>query len=195
MDAFTNAEQEMVWIEGARRGDIPSFETLLHRYERQIFAFTYRMMGGDAADAEDLTQETFIKAYRALPRTAPGLHLSGWLHRIAANCCRDELRRRRRAQCQHWDATVHEPLFPARPEEGPEAVTLQKEADARVQGVLNRMRPRNRQALVLREYAGLSCEEIGTIMGVSHKAVKSTLFRAREEFRQCCAETQVVLPA
>src|SRR4051794_30017682 len=72
MDAFTRTAQEMVWIEGARRGDIPSFETLLRRYERQIFAFTYRMMGGDAADAEDLTQETFIKAYRALPRTAEG---------------------------------------------------------------------------------------------------------------------------
>jgi len=194
MDALTRTAQEMVWIEGARRGDIPSFETLLRRYERQIFAFTYRMMGGDAADAEDLTQETFIKAYRALPRTAEGLHLSGWLHRIAANCCRDELRRRRRARCQPWDATVHDPLFPARPEEGPEAILLQKEADARVQGVLNRMRPRNKQALVLREYAGLSCEEIGAIMGISHKAVKSTLFRAREEFRQRCAEMQGLLP-
>jgi RNA polymerase sigma-70 factor, ECF subfamily len=174
---------EMVWVERARNGDTVAFETLLRRYERQIFAFTYRMMGGNAADADDLTQETFIKAYRALDRTSDLLHVSAWLHRIAANNCRDEWRRRRRAGCQPWDAVVHEPMLSSRPEENPESLLLQKEADERVQAVLDRMRPRNKQALILREYGGLSCVEIGAIMGISHKAVKSTLFRARDEFR------------
>ena len=178
---------EMVWVERARGGDIIAFETLLRRYERRIYAFTCRMMGGNAADADDLTQETFIKAYRALGRTSDVLHVSAWLHRIAANCCHDEWRRRRRTGYQPWDASVHEPMLPSRPEENPESLVLQKEADERVQAVLNRMKPRNKQALVLREYAGLSCEEIGTIMGVSHKAIKSTLFRARDEFRRYAA--------
>jgi RNA polymerase sigma-70 factor (ECF subfamily) len=190
MVAIGMSTPEMVWVERARNGDTVAFETLLRRYERQIFAFTYRMMGGNAADADDLTQETFIKAYRALDRTADLLHVSAWLHRIAANSCRDEWRRRRRAGCQPWDATVHEAMLPSRPEENPESLMLQKEADERVQAVLNRMKPRNKQALILREYGGLSCEEIGAIMGVSHKAVKSTLFRARDEFRCQAAAMQ-----
>lgn len=187
MVAVVTPTPEMVWVERARKGDIAAFETLLRRYERQIYAFTYRMMGGNAADADDLTQETFIKAYRALDRTSDVLHVSAWLHRIAANNCRDEWRRRRRTGYQPWDASVHEAMLPSRPEENPESLVLQKEADERVQAVLDRMKPRNKQALVLREYAGLSCEEIGAIMGVSHKAVKSTLFRARDEFRRYAA--------
>jgi len=188
VEAIGMATHEMVWVEQARHGDIMAFESLLHRYERQIYGFTYRMMGGNAADADDLTQETFIKAYRALPRTADVLHVSAWLHRIAANSCRDELRRRKRARCQVWDPMLHEPVMQDGPEENPEALMLQKEADEQVQAVLNRMKPRNKQALALREYLGMSCEEIGAVMGISHKAVKSTLFRAREEFR-CVAAT------
>ncbi len=186
MDTVVAPTQEMVWVQRARGGDTRAFEALLRRYERQIYGFTYRMMG-NAADADDLMQETFIKAYRALPRTADILYVSAWLHRIAANSCRDELRRRRRNRCDSWDATVHETAMLNSPEDGPESLMIQKEASERVQGVLNQMKPRNKQALVLREYGGLSCEDIGTIMGVSHKAVKSTLFRAREEFRRYSA--------
>lgn len=183
MDVVVTTTPEMVWVERARGGDADAFETLLRRYERQIFAFTYRMMGCNAADADDLTQETFIKAYRALSHTSDVLHVSAWLHRIAANSCRDEWRRRARTRCQPWDAGVHDAIFSGGVEENPEFFMLQKEADERVQAILDRMKPRNKQALILREYAGLSCEEIGAIMGISHKAVKSTLFRAREEFR------------
>jgi RNA polymerase sigma-70 factor (ECF subfamily) len=187
MEAIVTTTHEMLWVERARQGDASAFTSLLRRYERQIYGFTYRMMGGNAADADDLTQETFIKAYHALPRTAEVLHVSAWLHRIAANSCRDELRRRRRTRCQPWDPILHEPAAHSRTDENPESLLLQKEADEWVQGVLNRMKPRNKQALVLREYQGLSCEEIGAIMGVSHKAVKSTLFRARDEFRSLVA--------
>jgi RNA polymerase sigma-70 factor (ECF subfamily) len=186
MDTVVAPTQEMVWVQRARGGDTRAFEALLRRYERQIYGFTYRMMG-NTADADDLTQETFIKAYRALPRTADILYVSAWLHRIAANCCRDELRRRRRNHCDSWDATVHETAMLNSPEDSPESLMLQKEASERVQSVLNQMKPRNKQALVLREYGGLSCQDIGAIMGVSHKAVKSTLFRAREEFRRYSA--------
>jgi RNA polymerase sigma-70 factor, ECF subfamily len=188
MDAIVTGTHEMLWVEQARRGDASAFASLLRHYERQIYGFTYRMMGGNAADADDLTQETFIKAYRALPRTADVLHVSAWLHRIAANSCRDELRRRRRTHCLSWDPAIHEPAVHTGPEENPESLLLRREADEWVQAVLRRMKPRNKQALVLREYMGMSCEEIGAVMGISHKAVKSTLFRARDEFR-CVAAT------
>lgn len=80
MEAIAATTHEMVGSSGRATGMVAAFESLLRRYERQIYGFTYRMMGGNAADADDLTQETFIKAYRALPRTGEMLHLSAWLH-------------------------------------------------------------------------------------------------------------------
>src|SRR5436309_1362835 len=91
------------------------------------------------------------------------------------NHVRPRASRRRRNRCLSWDASVHEPLVRDGVGESPESFVLRKEADERVQAVLDRMRPRNKQALVLREYAGLSCQDIGAMMGVSHKAVKSML--------------------
>jgi RNA polymerase sigma-70 factor (ECF subfamily) len=166
------------------------FETLVRQYERQIYAYTYRMMGGNAADAEDLTQETFLKAYRALALNPEVPHVSAWLYRIAANNCRDEWRRRQRRQTQPWDPTAQEPAADSGGEDDPEVFAIRRETDARIEAILDRMKPRNKRALVLKECAGLSCEDIGAVMGISGKAVKSTLFRAREEFRQRCQEAQ-----
>ncbi len=175
-------------------GNALDFETLVRRYERQIYAYTYRMMGGNAADAEDLTQETFLKAYRALAQTPDVPHISAWLYRIAANTCRDEWRRRQRRHAQPWDPTVQEPIADSA-EADPEAVAIRRETDARIEAILDQMKPRNKRALVLKECAGLSCEDIGVVMGISGKAVKSTLFRAREEFRLRCHEAHEVFQA
>jgi RNA polymerase sigma-70 factor (ECF subfamily) len=183
-------------IRAERAADsVLDFESLVRRYERQIYAYTYRMMGGNAADAEDLTQETFLKAYRALSQTSDVPHLSAWLYRIAANNCRDEWRRRQRRHAQPWDTTVQEPITDSSTDADPEAVAIRHETDARIQAILDRMKPRNKRALVLKECAGLSCEDIGAVMGISGKAVKSTLFRAREEFRLRCQEAKETLHA
>ncbi|MGZ7212505.1 RNA polymerase sigma factor, partial [Streptococcus pyogenes] len=72
-----------------------AFEAIFQRYERQIYSFIYRMMG-DPDDAYDLTQDCFVKAFRALNRTSDDLNVSAWLHRIASNACLDVLRRRQR---------------------------------------------------------------------------------------------------
>lgn len=169
---------------GTRRGEMEAFTALVERYERPIFAFVYRRMDGNAADAADLTQEAFIKAYRALPRTPADLNVGAWLHRIAANCCVDELRRRRRARCQPWDEALHGADLRGGDAADPERIALDREADAVVRAILGRMSPRNERALVLRECVGLSCAEVGAAMGVSRQAAKSMLFRAREEFRR-----------
>jgi RNA polymerase sigma-70 factor (ECF subfamily) len=179
---------EAAWIARARSGDAGAFEALLNRYERQIFAYIYRMMGGNPDDAADLTQETFLKAYRALGRTSDDLNVSAWLHRIASNSCLDELRRRQRIRWQPWDMMRHDRLLHGSAGENPERSMLRQEAEGTVQTILNRMSSRNKQALVLREYEGLSCEDIGEIMGISRSAVKSVLFRAREEFRKYSVE-------
>ena len=171
------------------------FEMLVRRYERQIYAYTYRMMGGNAADAEDLTQETFLKAYRALTHTPDVPHVSAWLYRIAANNCRDEWRRRQRRHAQPWDPALQEPIADSSVDADPEMFAIRRETDARIQAILDRMKPRNKRALVLKECAGLSCEDIGAVMGISGKAVKSTLFRAREEFRLRCQESKETFQA
>jgi len=176
------ADEDLL-VSQAKAGSQAAFEALVQRYERQIYAFTYRMMG-NPDDAFDLTQECFIRAYKNLDRTNAELNISAWLHRIASNACLDQLRRRQRIRWLPWDTAKHEPLLDNHPFDDPERVATAVENTSDVQRVLDGMSPRNRQALVLREYEGMSTREIGEVMGLSRSAVKSVLFRAREEFRQ-----------
>ena len=95
----------------------------------------------------------------------------------------DLLRRRQRVRWLPWETAKHDRPS-ARAEDDPERTLLGGETQTAVQRVLAAMSPRNRQAMILREYEGLSCEDIGEVMGVSRSAVKSMLFRGREEFRK-----------
>ncbi len=156
--------EETTWVVRAKAGDQAAFAALFTRYERRIYSFVYRMMG-NADDAYDLTQDTFLKAYRALDKTDEDLNVNAWLHRIASNACK------------HDGPSSRE-------EDDPERVLIGDETQRAVQRVLDAMSPRNRQAMVLREYEGMSCEDIGEVMGASRAAVKSMLFRGREEFRK-----------
>lgn len=174
---------EAAWVERAKQGDQAAFEAIFQRYERQIYSFIFRMMG-DADDAYDLTQDCFIKAYKALVRTSEDLNVSAWLHRIASNACLDVLRRRQRLRWLPWEGPKHDHLLLSTPIDDPERSAISQETRVTVQRVLDRMSHRHRLALILREYEGLSCEEIGEVMGLSRSAVKSMLFRAREEFRR-----------
>ena len=171
-------------IERARMGDAAAFEALLRQYERPLYGFIYRLMGNNADDAADLLQETFIKVYRALPRIPPEVNFPAWLYRVARNCCLDEMRRRRRAHWTVWDGAQGASLADQAGDADPEQMVLDREGDSGVTAVLARMSPRNREALILRECEGMSCEEIGAVFGISRKAVKSMLFRARDEFRR-----------
>ena len=141
-------------------------------------------MMGDADDARDLTQDCFVKAYRALPRARPDSNVSAWLHRIASNACLDVLRRRQRLRWLPWEGPKHDHLLISTPIDDPERAAISQETRVTVQRVLDKMSHRHRLALILREYEGLSCEEIGEVMNLSRSAVKSMLFRAREEFRR-----------
>jgi RNA polymerase sigma-70 factor (ECF subfamily) len=171
-------------IERARAGDTAAFEALLRHYERPLYGFIYRLMGNNPEDAADLLQETFLKVYRALDRVPPDVNLAAWLYRIARNCCLDELRRRKRGYWLTWDGATGTPMIEPASGIDPESAVLQREGDGIVAAALARMSQRNREALILRECEGLSCEEIGTVFGISRKAAKSMLFRAREEFRR-----------
>jgi RNA polymerase sigma-70 factor (ECF subfamily) len=186
---------EAAWVERAKAGDKAAFEAIFQRYERQIYSFIYRMMG-DADDAYDLTQDCFVKAYRHLAGTSDDLNVSAWLHRIASNACLDVLRRRQRLRWLPWEGPKHDHLLISTPIDDPERAAISQETRVTVQRVLDRMSHRHRLALILREYEGLSCEEIGEVMNLSRSAVKSMLFRAREEFRRVYAAVEKTpLPA
>lgn len=183
MGSLALAIDEQAWITRAREGDAVAFEAIYNRYERRIYAFIYRTMG-NAEDAYDLTQDTFVKAYTALPRTSPELNLSAWLHRIAWNACMDVLRRRKLIRWLPWETFDTNPALEPAADDDPVGEYNQAETTGEVQVVLNKLSPKHRTSLVLKEYQGMSCDEIGDVMGLTRSAVKSLLFRAREEFRQ-----------
>jgi RNA polymerase sigma-70 factor (ECF subfamily) len=160
------------------------FARLFAQYEQPIYQYVYRLLG-DAEDARDFTQDAFVKAYRKLPETlAKGeFQPQAWLYRIATNVCLDELRHRKLVKWQPWESFVSlfHPSQVAR--DNPERDALQEETRYEVEQVLNRLSPRYRAALVLREYHGLGYEEIATVLGTTRTAVKTLLLRARESFR------------
>ncbi|MCL5957966.1 MAG: sigma-70 family RNA polymerase sigma factor [Chloroflexi bacterium] len=173
---------EVSMIERAQQGDSLAFESIFSAYQGPIYNYILRIMGSQE-DARDLTQDTFLKAYRALPKTSPDLNLSAWLYRIATNTCRDEFRRRKIIKWQPWDMLTETFFSKQVAPDNPERETIHQEIKEAVQLVLNKLPYKYKLCLVLREYEGLSCEQIAEILGTSRSAVKSLLFRAREQFR------------
>lgn len=164
-----------------RQADIDAaFERLFNGYQRPIFNYVYRLLG-DAARAEELTQDVFVKAYRALPRLPADANHRAWLYRIATNAAYDQLRRRRLIQ---WL-----PL-----PERDRSSTLDNDVEGKlgesdaVQSALAKLPPKHRAVLVLFTVQGYSTREIGNMMGISSGAVKTRLYRARERFRQVYGE-------
>lgn len=161
-----------------------AWEQVYRRYWHRIYSYTYQLLGCPD-DADDLATDTFVKVRPHLAALRPDTNLNAWLHRAAQNRCLDVLRRRQRVRWEAWDDYGHDHLLTAaRPPERPEDAVEQAEEAALVMVALARCTPRHREALVLREVKGLSCEEIGRVMGCSRSATKSRLFRSREEFRR-----------
>lgn len=183
--------EESTWIERAREGDEAAFAAIYDRYQKPIFSLVYRLMG-NPDDAFDITQDVFVKAYKGLVKLSPDaeLNLSAWLHRIASNACMDVLRRRKIVRWLPWDPAEHVNITPADDSDEPERNVIAHETREQVQAVLNKMSDKYRLCLVLREYQEMSCEEIATVMNVSRAAVKSLLFRAREQFREIYLEME-----
>jgi len=166
----------------ARSGDESAFQALVERHSRQVFRLAYRMTGNEH-DAEDVVQETFLKAYKNLDGFESRSNFGSWLHRIAANASFDVLRARARHAeepllegGETWDVPASSP--------GPERLALSAEVERRVSRALARLSPTERSAFVLRHYQGLSVEEIGTVLGCDTGATKSSIFRAVRKMRE-----------
>jgi RNA polymerase sigma-70 factor, ECF subfamily len=167
--------EEYAWVERAREGDIDAFDLIMGRYEQRLQRFLIGLVG-DVDIAQELCQETFFSAYRALPRLRGDLKLSAWLHTIALNQARSHHRRRKvRPQVPLGDYD--------RPESGPELQDSVALSDL-VQRVLARLPRQYSEPLLMQVSSGLSCREIGDILGTSEGAIKVRLLRAREAFRK-----------
>lgn len=169
----------------AQRGDKAAFAELFTRYERRIYGYLYRMVG-DRAWAEDLAQETFIRAHQKLNRLSPPYDFKSWVYRIAGNLAIDGLRRyRTEVPLPDWDAgeaTAPEPADD-RSEADPEEEARRAEVRQAVWRTLHQLQENYRQVLLLREVEGLSYREIADVLGTSLDNVKVTLHRARLAFR------------
>lgn len=159
------------------------FEEMYTDHADAVYAFLVRTLG-NTEEAADLTQDTFVKAHAALHKGPGEYRVRPWLLRIASNTSMDALRRRGLVRWQPLDAIADFFDIHPREKDTPESVVMYAEDIRDAQAVLAKLRPHHRQILLLREQQELSYEEICEAMGKPMPAVKSMLFRAREEFRK-----------
>jgi RNA polymerase sigma-70 factor (ECF subfamily) len=170
-------------VERARQGDAEAFRLLVERHSRPIFRVAYRMTGNEH-DADDVVQETFLRAYRQLHNFQDRANFSTWLHRIAINCALDLLRSRSRHEKQYGgdaEALEHE-IGTDAPQ--PDRLLLSAELQVHVTAALERLTGNERTAFVLRHFEGMPVEEIGQTLGIQVNAAKHTIFRAVRKLRE-----------
>jgi RNA polymerase sigma-70 factor, ECF subfamily len=165
------------------------FARLFEEYSAPIYNYVLRMVA-DADRAADITQDTFIKAYRKLDSVTDATSTRSWLYRIATNTAIDDMRRRRNVT----PMSVDQPAFANRPDQGPgpEAQVMAATLDERVQRALLSLRPNHRQCLLLSDLEDMGPQQIGEVMGLSYAAVRTLLCRARAEMRRALAAEGLV---
>jgi len=176
---------------GVLRNDRKEFDTLVNRCHRQAYNIAYRLTGNHA-DAEDLTQESFLRAYRFFDRYNREMPFENWLYRIMSRVFIDELRKRPKYKTQSLD----QPLYTGDNgdadvmleipdlESNPEQMTLCDTLDEYLQRALNALPEEFRVAVILADIEGLSYEEIAETMNCSLGTVRSRLHRGRKLLRQ-----------
>ncbi len=169
--------EDQLLVERARRGDKLAFAQLVGTYQTPVYNLAHRMLG-NAEDAEDAAQETFLRAYAQLKRFQAGRNFATWLLSIGAHYCIDRLRGRKFRWLSLDEEGLNEGLASDLPE--PDDELLRRENEREVSGLLDRLPPANRLVVVLRYWYDQSIEEIAETTGDSVGAVKVRLHRARQ---------------
>jgi len=162
-------------LERARQGEAAAFALIYDRYSRAIHNYAFRVLGNQA-QADDVTQETFLRAWQRLGQLRDDGRLESWLYAIASHLCTDALRRRKLLS---W-LPLH-PRHEDLPDPAPEVAGALAEHEL-VQRVLRELSPKFAMPLVLRHVEGFSCQEIAEVLGISVDNVWQRLSRAREMF-------------
>ncbi|MBZ5626611.1 MAG: sigma-70 family RNA polymerase sigma factor [Acidobacteriia bacterium] len=177
---------DAAFVTKARSGDTDAFRVLVERHGRALFRLGFRMTGNEQ-DAEDVVQESFLRAYRQLGKFDERASFGTWLYRIATNCALDLVRSRKRRS---------ENLAPADPEMDdpvlslpsgdptPERVALSSEVRDRVADAMKELSATERTAFVLRHFEGMCIEEVSRVLECQPGAAKHSVFRAVQKLRR-----------
>ena len=186
------ADSELVSL--AAGGDTAAFDELVTRYRGKVYALAMNMVKSDA-DAWDLSQEAFIKAWKALPAFKEESRFYTWLYRITHNVCYDWMRKRRLRDSEEFEeqlhadsVAVHAPTAP-QVAELPDRAADHRELGAEIATAINKLSEDHRVVVLLREVNGLSYEEIAEVTDASTGTVMSRLFYARKKLQSLLQET------
>ncbi len=157
----------------------PTWEELVAAHSGRVLRLAYRLTGNQH-DAEDLTQEVFIKAFRSIHQFQPGT-LEGWLHRITTNLFLDGARKQSKVRVDHLGEGAATSV--ADPVASPDAIVHDADMDFDVAAALGRLKPQIRAAVVLCDIEGLTYEEVATVLDVKVGTVRSRLHRGRTQLR------------
>lgn len=175
---------EPALIERARGGDRDAFSTLVSRHAPAVLSAAWRIVG-DHATAEDVAQETFLAAFRALPGFREDARFATWLYRIAVNKCRDLLRARasRPEVERRGDAGMPppEPLGESAEHRSPEEVLLDRHRAASLERAITRLPALYREAFVLRHVEGLSYDDMSEVLGADGSTLRMRVYKARAQ--------------
>jgi len=174
----------------AQLGNQQAFRVLVERHSRALFRLAYRMTGNEH-DAEDLVQESFLRAYKQLAKFNERAAFGTWLHRICVNCSLDMIRARKtRREIQNkvederagnWLEQV------AAPGPSPERLMQSSQVTELLEPALNNLSENERAAFILRHYEGSNIEEIAQVLGVETSAAKHSVYRAVHKLRRSLA--------
>ena len=183
---MTASDTDQQLVQRAQRGDLRAFDLLVLKYQGRIAALVGRYVS-DAGEVEDVTQEAFIKAYRALGKFRGDSAFYTWLYRIAANAAKNHLvakGRRPGADATIEDAEGFDEGGMLSESASPEALAMGGELAEVVESALNGLPDELKAALMLREFDGLSYDDIADVLGCPVGTVRSRIFRAREAIDQ-----------
>jgi len=170
-------------------GDLDSFNQLVLRWERPIYALAYRVIGREE-DARDVCQETFLRAFRALKGFKGQAKFSSWLYRIALNLCRDWIRRERRQPIAQAPEGVDlvELASESAPSESIEDLVARREIGRAVARAMAELPDEQRTAIILKEYHGLTFQEIADLLDCPLSTVKTRLYQGLTVLRKQLAK-------
>ena len=179
---------DKVLVARCKEGDRDAFRSLVQKYERRIYGIVVGMIR-DREEAWDLTQEVFVKVYRHLGSFEGNSSLYTWMYRITVNLCIDYIRKRKEASLEFDDARRHDgpvgldsPV--GKPADTPPQRLLREELVGKVNQALERLSPKHKQIIILREVEGLAYQEIADVLGISIGTVMSRLFHARRNMQR-----------
>jgi RNA polymerase sigma-70 factor (ECF subfamily) len=165
----------------AAGGDEDAFRVLVERHSRSVFRLAFRMTGS-TQDAEDVVQETFVRAYQRLTRFESRSHFATWLYRIGFNCAIDQLRSRPKREAAQPPEVLSE-LAPVSAGPTSEDLVFAGQIGERVQQALGTLSEQERAAFLMRHFQGCSIEEICSALGLKTNAAKHSIFRAVKKMR------------